>query len=293
MNYEYSSNLNAYPFLVKELDITYGGPKFDRQRIPKGRERLKQILEYLARQKFSTCEEIAKFEWERDLDTKVKLKSITDDIRKFVNEKLIPKRLVLQSGTKQIKNKKIKTYSLTPFGILYSIHLDLTDIEHMAKKYTKELPLVFGRFNVFKKVLGKNFIKKMGIKHIADSGLIRSRRFLDIDYILNDFIQFSSGAWMQGTVGMAMSHNTWYNQLSYAIYNNILLELIIESIVKRNSNNMQEKWLEIVESESDINNWFKEFASDALRANKAKVEQLKILNDFVKEKVPNLRQLYQ
>ncbi len=292
MDYEYSSNLNAYPFLIKELDITYGGSEFNRQRIPKGRERLKQILEYLARQKFSTCEEIAKFEWDRDLETKVKLKSITDDIRKFVNEKLIPKRLVLQNGIKQIKNKKIKTYSLTPFGILYSINLGLADVEHMAEKYKEELPLVFGRFHVFKKVFGKDFVKKIGIKDLADIGLLKSKRFLDIDYILNDFIQFSSGSWEQGMAGMLMSHNNWYNQLSYAIYNTILFRLLLEDMRGKNSNYMQEKWLQIVEPDSKIDKWFKEFSSDALRANKARVKQLKILNDFVKMKIPNMRQTY-
>ena len=93
MDYEYESNLNTYPILVKELDITYGGPDFTSRRIPKGRTRLNQILAHLAKQKFSTCEEIAKEEFDRNNIGKVKLKSITDDIRKFVNDKLIPKVL--------------------------------------------------------------------------------------------------------------------------------------------------------------------------------------------------------
>jgi len=297
MNYEYESNLNAYPILVKELDITYGGPDFKvhvrNPRIPKGRSRLNQILSHLAKQKFSTCEEIAKEEYDRNVTGKVKLKSITDDIRKFMNDKLIPKRLVLQKGTIQKRNKKIKTYSLTPFGILYFIHLGSADIEHVAKKYKEELPFVFGRFNVFKDILGKNFIKKIGIKHLSDFGLLRSKRFLDIDYILNDFIQFSSGAWVQGIAGMVMSHNNWYNQLSYAVYNNILMELVIDNIVTKDSTKMQKQWLQIINSDSKIEKWFKEFSSDALRANQAKVKQLKLLNNFVKKKIPDLRQTYQ
>ena len=293
MDYEYESNLNTYPILVKELDITYGGPDFTSRRIPKGRTRLNQILAHLAKQKFSTCEEIAKEEFDRNNIGKVKLKSITDDIRKFVNDKLIPKRLVLQKGVIQKRNKKIKTYCLSPFGILYFIHLGSADIEHIARKYKEELPFVFGKFDVFKNILGKNFIKKIGIKHLSDFGLLRSKRFLDIDYILNDFIQFSSGAWVQGIAGMAMSHNTWYNQLSYAIYNNILMELIIENIVTKDQNKMQNQWLQIIDSDLKIEKWFKEFSSDALKANQAKVKQLKILNDFLKQKESDLRKTYQ
>ena len=104
MNFEYQTNLKSYPFLVKELDIIYGGPKFKQKRLPKGRKRLIQILKHLSIYKNSTCKDIAKIEWDNDLSTKVKLKSITDDIRKFINEKLIPKRLVITKEPK--KNRK-------------------------------------------------------------------------------------------------------------------------------------------------------------------------------------------
>jgi hypothetical protein len=296
MNFEYQTNLKSYPFLVKELDIIYGGPKFKQKRLPKGRKRLIQILKHLSIYKNSTCKDIAKIEWDNDLSTKVKLKSITDDIRKFINEKLIPKRLVITKEPKKIGNKKIKTYDLTIFGILYIIHMDCVNLENISRNYKEEHPLVFGRIDIFKKVFGKNYSEKIGIETISNLGIEKTYRFLDLDSILTIFNQVSSGAWIQGIAGIAMSHNTWNQQFSYAIYIHILSSLIIESISsihRGNIESMQNKWQEIVPPKSEIDKWFKEFAKDALRANKKQVKQLKILNDFLKQKEPTLAKTYQ
>ena len=71
------------------------------------------------------------------------------------------------------------------------------------------------------------------------------------------------------------------------------MELIIENIVTKDQNKMQNQWLQIIDSDLKIEKWFKEFSSDALKANQAKVKQLKILNDFLKQKESDLRKTYQ
>ena len=296
MDYEYQSNLKAYSFLVKEMDITYGGSIFIKERIPKGRKRLKQILKHMIEPK-STCENIAKFEWEQNLSTKVKLKSITDDIRKFINEKLIPKRIVYENGIKKIKNKNVKTYSLTPFGILYFIHLfahskniDI-DIERLANNYKDKLPFVFGRFEIFKEVFGEKYLDKIGIKDIADGNILYQHSFTDVDGMLNNFIPFSNGAWYGGIGGIVLTHNTWDQQLSYAIYSNILSQLIVKHM-RKHTYSMQSDWVKLIELNSDIDKWFKKFTIEALAANKKVVKNLKILNDFLKLKEYDLKKTY-
>jgi len=88
-----------------------------------GQYTLQTILKYLAYQKQSTCEEIAKAEYEKNLQSQIKLKSITDDVRKFIKNNLIWTRLVREDGYKKVYNKQVKAYSLTPVGILYAIYL--------------------------------------------------------------------------------------------------------------------------------------------------------------------------
>jgi len=130
---------------------------------------LRLIIEFLSKQKQSTCEEIAKCEFDKDLSTKRKLKSITDDVRKFVKNNLRDLRLVKMEGFKKGKKRYAEVYSLTPLGILYSIHLfgrlrwqedheiNYTHIRNLSKVYSETLPKIFGKFKLFENMLGKDF----------------------------------------------------------------------------------------------------------------------------------------
>src|SRR5689334_3404436 len=131
MSSAYGDWLAKYPNIVREMDEIYGGPEYKKQANPKGRNALFFILDYLSKKRKSTCEDIAKKESDNNPNLKRKIKSITDDVRKFIQINLIPRRLVVEDGFKKKYNKKVVAYSLTPFGILYSIHL-------LAKKQNDE-----------------------------------------------------------------------------------------------------------------------------------------------------------
>jgi len=84
---------------------------------------IRLILKYLSFHRQATCEEIAKDEYEKNIQTKRKLKSITDDVRKFIKNNLIFTELVYPDGSKKGRKQQVQAYSLSPVGILYSIYL--------------------------------------------------------------------------------------------------------------------------------------------------------------------------
>ena len=155
--------------IFKYLDRGYGGPDKKSLKKSNGEYMMRLIVENLSYHKQSTCEEIAKFEFDRDISKQRKLKSITDDVRKFVENNLRKLSLVKMDGFKKGQRRYAKTYSLTPLGILYSIHLfgrlrwrkdhkiNYRHIRNLAKEYSETLPKIFGKFKLFEKILGKEF----------------------------------------------------------------------------------------------------------------------------------------
>ena len=126
----YSSNFIDYIVSVsqlegmfKQLDQRYGKPFIQNPKKTNGQHMIRNVIKFLAYHKQSTCEDIAKEEFEKNIQTHRKLKSITDDVRKFIKNNLIFSRLVREDGFKKVKNKSIVSFSLTPVGILYAIYL--------------------------------------------------------------------------------------------------------------------------------------------------------------------------
>jgi len=167
--------INAPPSLAdvnqifNYLDQRYGNPDKKSLRKNKGENMMRLIIEFLSYHKQSTCEDIAEDEYKKKMSTKRKLKSITDDVRKFVKNNLIQLRLVKMDDFKKMRRRYAEAYSLTPLGILYSIHLfgklrwlkdekiNYTHIRNLAKEYSETLPKIFGNFKLFEKILGKDF----------------------------------------------------------------------------------------------------------------------------------------
>jgi len=110
--------INAPPSLAdvnqifNYLDMRYGNPEKKSLRKYKGENMMRLIIEFLSKYKQSTCEEIAKYEFDKDPPTKRKLKSITDDVRKFVKNNLRELRLVKMEGFKKGKKRYAEVYSL-------------------------------------------------------------------------------------------------------------------------------------------------------------------------------------
>jgi len=209
----YATSLVELPWVLKQLDRKYGNPDIKEPKKKNGEYAVRYILKYLSEHKQSTCEEIAKVEYDKNLQTQRKLKSITDDVRKFVKNNLIRShQLVYEDGTKKVYNKRVQAYSLSPIGILYSMHLlgnfreteefgyfhdyIISEIDHifirnLVKEYSQTLPKVFGRYKLFEKIIGKDFESLiinafLNIYHEERIG-IPHEKFLLHDYVLTTF----------------------------------------------------------------------------------------------------------
>ena len=112
------STLADVPQIFNYLDQRYGPPDKDKKDLKKenGEYAIRFIIEYLSKNKKSTCEEIAKSEFDNK-PTKRLLKSITDNFRTTGINNLIKLSLVKMEGFKKITRRYAKVYSLTPLGI--------------------------------------------------------------------------------------------------------------------------------------------------------------------------------
>ena len=173
----FASSLEELPLVLKHLDRKYGLYDIKDAKKENGEYALRFILKHLSLHRESTCLEIAKAEHERIPGNQKKqrsLKSITNNVRKFIKNNLISSQLVYKGEPKIIANKHIETFSLSPIGILYVIHLfgkmiknknhsydfekiDVEFIKILGKEYSQTLPKIFGKFELFQKVLRKDF----------------------------------------------------------------------------------------------------------------------------------------
>lgn len=236
MSKKYYGALIEYSKIVHEIDSAYGGPRYNNKRQIKGRKMLFQIFRYLSTHRSSTCEDIAQYEMTNNHKSKRKLKSITDDIRKFILNNLLPKKLIKEEGTKKKYNKKIQAYSLDHNGVLYAIHLlsnnkrhakypetiiyDESIVGNLAVEYPEYLPFVFDRLDVFKSALGKNWLDYLKLHEIAENGLYIINRLYgpaDVDDFLNSFVGRS--AFVLSTSEPASENlsglDAWYNHKKY------------------------------------------------------------------------------
>ena len=120
---DYLASLEQMRGMFKQLDRRYGPPNTLNPKKRNGEYRIRYILKYLSENKQSTCEEIAKEEYEKNIHIPGGIKSIADNLRKFIKHNLIWPQLVIEDGTKKVSNKHVQVYSLTPIGIMYSIYL--------------------------------------------------------------------------------------------------------------------------------------------------------------------------
>ena len=311
------------PLVFKYLDKRYGTPDIKEPKKKNGEYALRLILKYLSFQKRSTCEEIAKKEYEDSLDknprSKVKLKSITDDIRKFIKNNLIVSELVFHDEPKKKYNKNVETYSLSPIGILYSMYLlgnfrktdfggmegyELLEInrnliKNLGKEYSETLPKVFGRFELFEKILGKDFVDAtiapfMAIYDLERPEVPETKLYLS-DHVITLYEFFSAPRF----TSHLDVHKFIAEQISLIFYIH-LEESILETIRDQNDdffklpqmnedelkkyhenrnkngtrryrealNQAKNKWIQIMDEDKELKKWFSKFIKDARNAKR-------------------------
>jgi len=274
-------------------------------------------MKYLSYHKQSTCEEIAQDEYENNLSSPRKLKSITDDIRKFLKNNLIVSEIVYYDEPKKKGNKNLETFSLSPIGILYSMYLlgnfrktddfgmsgyDLLQIDQnlvksLGKEYFETLPKIFGRFSLFEKILGKDFVSFLITPFIAIYDLERAeiptKELLLTDYILTSY-QFLLAPHFKSIRDI---HEFIVEQISLIFYIHFEEELIYplrdkidedsnfknkDSTAKHREslNQAREKWIQIMNEDVELKKWYDAFLKNATRAKK---QEYGIVSTYRKE----------
>ena len=309
------------------LDQRYGKPGMEKPKKMNGQYTLLTILKYLAYHRQSTCEEIAKDEYDKNLQANRKLKSITDDIRKFIKNNLIWTRLVREDGYKKVYNKQVMAYSLTPVGILYAIYLfsnirvdedgvsivesgptqeefdlmseklkknekeykmlvnsfqppiDLMFVRSLAKEYSQTLPKVFGRFNLFEKIIGKNFERALLFIPFVQFFFPRDPTIPDIDEMLSEY---AMNSYYSNELTKNGPDDLIAEQISLVFYANLfasIMNILDRRFFDENKSHdgynrdrnyllAKQKWMEILDEDKKIKKWYYNFVRDATRSKR-------------------------
>jgi len=301
----FASTLEELPMVLKYLDRRYGTHDIEDANKTNGEYALRFILKHLALHKESTCLEIAKAEHDRTPQSQKKqrkLKSITDDVRKFIKYNLIATQLVYKGEPKKIANKHIETFSLSPIGILYVIHLfanvrstddmffeiivtsdiDEKFIRKLGNEYSQRFPKIFGRYKLFKKILGKDFEKYIIESFIEilsgwSKGVgIPNERFLLTDYILTHFLFTSKIRKVHDLIAEQISL-LFYVHFEEGLVNALRNEIEEDPKFRKKDvtykhreslNQAREKWIQIMDEDRELKKWYATFLKNATIAKK-------------------------
>jgi len=291
----YATSLEEFDSVLKDLDQRYGTHGISESKKKNGEYAIRFILKYLSYHKNSTVKEIAEDEHEKHSRSKkqVKLKSIADVFRKFIYHNLVQSQLVYHGESRKEGNHIVNTYSLSPVGILYSIHLfgnmretgfDKNFITSIGKEYAQTLPKIFGKFELFEKVLGKDFISVLFFPLMQIFSMSKTMFYVHEgmlrDYVLTHF-------WITNPMKIPAVHEFLAEQISFIFY--IYLEKSLfqffqdkDSMLDRlhemndeekdeyfknqhNKDNLEylreskQKWLQIMNEGKELKKWYKDF----------------------------------
>ena len=316
----YVTSIDQIEWMFKRFDLRYGKPGLKNPKKKSGQYAIRLIIEHLAFHKQSTCEEIAQKEFEKDIQTNRKLKSITDDIRKFIKNNLIWLRLVEEDGFKKLGNKNIKAYSLTPVGVLYAIHLfgnleleydfrtrenynevNLEMVRVLAKEYPHIFPKVFGKFENLEKIVGEEFEMTV-IDSFSTLFSEPEPGNYDDSMMLTDFAKYN---FWSSELTTTSPDPLIAEQFSLIFYVNLLssIEHIFQSRAfyqwakqKNQDKSIRKKqiekayqeankiWFEILDSDKNLKKWYYDFFKMAFRSKRQEFEAMKLYRKKLSQK---------
>jgi len=182
--------------------------------------------------------------------------------------------LVVKDG-KSFAKAPADQYRLSLHGILYCLDvLDLTDkqIDILAEKYDKVLPMVFGKWNYLKSniknevyrlknLAGGLFMDNIQIANISNFPVYELMTYLNIKY-QNNFEQ--------------IDETDLANQISFWFYTNLLVPARFRSSGRRSSLEIKQ-WRKIILYDAHIKKWYYEFVNEAIKFYSDRFDKLKKL----------------
>jgi len=311
-------SIDEKEFFFQYFDKQFGQPGIKISKKNRGYT-MRYILKHLSEYKQSTCDDIANEEIKRDYLTRRTLKFVRDDVRKFIKKNLIRFDLVYEDGFKEVYNKKVTKYSLTPLGILYSIYLvgntayidrfgvsilnlDILFIKNLAKEYSQTLPKVFGKFELLEKFFGEDFeslMKSLLLRVLFNS---TGDMFVYPDLLLHDHVTSFSFSVDNNAKTIQEFLAKQISLIFYIHLTTILRDVIwhrtydfgevgsygstkefdrdeFRRIANESWNLAEKKWAQLMNEDKELRKWYEDFLKEA---RKSKTNQLQQLNQYYK-----------
>ena len=257
---------------------TFGTVSFRKKSSPKRHENIQTVLEILALNGTLTTWGMAK----THLRDTANIRSKEKEYRRLLlgrNSRgkhlpgLMEIGLIVKDGKSMLK-APADQYRLSLHGMLYSLDvLDMTEkqIDQMAEKYSTVLPMVFGKWQYLKKIIGNEvyrlrilagglFMDNIQISNITKFPVYELMTYLNIKY-QNNFEQ--------------INEEDLANQISYWFYTTLLVPSKFRTTGRRTHLEIT-KWKKIFK-DAELKKWYYAFVDDAIRFYESKFKSIKKL----------------
>ena len=271
----HSYKLNTRPIAQK----LYGDVSFRKQPCPKHHENVQRLLEILAVNGTLTTWGMAK----THLSNTENIRSQEREYRRLLVGRmsrgkqlpgLLEIGLIVKDG-KSLLKAPADQYRLSLHGVLYVLDvLDLSNsqIDTMAEKYASVLPMVFGKWNFLKNILGDEvyglkilagglFMDNIEISNVTKFPVYELMTYLNIKY-QNNFEQ--------------INEEDLANQISYWFYTTLLVpSTTIYS--KKKTQVALKNWRSLFHKDRELKKWYNDFVDDAIGFYNRRLKTMKRL----------------
>jgi len=273
-------NLHAYKMYTRPMaQRIFGAYSFRKKIGTKHHENVQRMLEILALNGTLTTWGMAK----THLDDSGGIRTKEKEYRRLLVGRmargkhtigLLEAGLVVKDG-KSYAKAPADQYRLSLHGILYCLDvLDFSEkqIDKMAEKYAKVLPMVFEKWEFLKSNIGtevyrlKNlagglFMDNIQIARISNFPVYELMTYLNVKY-QNNFEQ--------------IEEEELANQISIWFYTNLLVPARFRSSSKRSALEVKQ-WRTIIGEDSHLKRWYYEFVNEAIKFYNIRFNKLKKL----------------
>lgn len=260
-------NLYAYKMYTRPMaQRLYGSYSFRKKAGPKHHENIQKLMEMLALNGKLTTWAMAKT---RFSDTK-NIRTQEKDFRRLLVGRmtrgkhlpgLLEIGLVVKDG-KSILKAPADQYRLSLHGVLYCIDiLDMTnkEIDVMAQKYANVLPMIFGKWEYLKSIIGDQvyrlkilagglFMDNIQIANITKFPVYELMTYVNIKY-QNNFEQ--------------INEEDLADQISYWFFTTLLVPSRLNNS-KKNSALEINQWKKVIGGDKEIHKWYYKFVDEAI-----------------------------
>ena len=271
-------NLQSYRSYTQPMaKRLFGDVSFRKKRKSQHQENVQKILEHMALHGSLTTWEMAKLQFSDTPSIRTREKEIR---RLLIGRKDRGKKSpgVLDVGLVVSKKTKSKqesnSYRLSLHGILYCLDVmsfSHKEIDTMASHYSKILPMVFGKWDYLKSIIGNDiyrikilaeglFLDNIHITKISKIPIFEIITYLNVKY--QDFYE-------------SIDEKMLAEQISYWFYT---IHLIPSTLSKKTEKKELNKWKKIF-GDKKLNKWYFDFIEETSKFYSDRFNSMKILKD--------------